>query len=155
MSVKNHMTLIASGFRFAVVPTQYEHSIGTAILVKSEKTVLSNQLTKFEKRDRYFILLLLPGFQTLFFFFTLLWMCPVQKWTFGRDNFFYKSEKATGQIVQPIKIKTVAFVSYHGHLVFRLFVLLQNFSSPKIKSLHQKNMFSKIGQDGHEIFFAN
>ena len=51
---------------------------------------------------------------------------------------FYKSEKAPGQIVQPIKIKTVSFVSYHGHLVFRLFVVLQNFYSPKMKSLHQK-----------------
>ena len=54
--------------------------------------------------------------------------------------FFYKSEKVTVQIIQPMEIKTVAFVSYHGHLVFRLFAVLQNFSSPKIKLLHQKKI---------------
>ena len=34
---------------------------------------------------------------------------------------FYKSEKMSDQTVQPITIKTVALLSFHGCLIFRHF----------------------------------
>ena len=55
-----------------------------------------------DQKDRHPTLLLPPGLQDLFFTFTMLWMCPVQKWNrFGRGVFFIKSEKTSGQTVRP------------------------------------------------------
>ena len=64
--------------------------------------------TALEKRDRHPTLLLPPGLQTLFFTFTMLWMCPAKN---GVDLvevhkyfLFYKSEKMSSQMVQPVAL---------------------------------------------------
>ena len=38
------------------------------------------------------------------------------------SNFFFKLEKMSGKTVWPIKIKAFTSVSYHGRLVFGLFL---------------------------------
>ena len=73
----------------------------------SSRTV---RLTELEKRDHHPTLLVLPGLQTLFFTFT---MRSVQN---GVDlvelSICYKSEKMSGQTVQPKNIKTVALLYF-------------------------------------------
>ena len=78
--------------------------LGITIFEEPEQTVRSNHSAD---RVRKKNLLLPPGLRTTF---TMLWTCPVQKWSlFGSGKYlFHKSEKMSDQTVQPIKIKTIA-----------------------------------------------
>ena len=56
----------------------------------------------------------------------------------GVDLIEVKSEKTSGQAIRPIKIKdknSSAFLSHHGHLVFKLVLYALDISSPEMKSL--------------------
>ena len=54
--------------------------LGISIFEKPEQTVSRTvRPTELEKRDRHPALTLLPGLQTIFFTFTMLWTCSVQK----------------------------------------------------------------------------
>ena len=82
----------------------------------------NDRLTEFEKRDRHPTLLLLSGLHKLYSL--LLQSSGDVQSKNGVDlievSIFYKLEKMSGQTVRPIQIKTVALLSYHGHLVFEL-----------------------------------
>ena len=56
-----------------------------------------------QQRDRHPTLLLPPGLQALFFNFAMLWTLsgPKIRVDLGKVSFFYKSEKMSGQTVQP------------------------------------------------------
>ena len=65
--------------------------------------------TELDKRDYHLTLLLLPGLETIFFTFTMLWMCLVQKWSvFGRGKIFYKLQRMSGHTVLRKTIKLCA-----------------------------------------------
>ena len=69
---------------------------------------MSQTVRPTELEDHHSTLMLLSGLQTLFFTFTMLWMCPVKKRSdLVKACIFYKSEKTSSQTIWPIKIKTV------------------------------------------------
>ena len=93
----------------------------------SSKTV---ELTELDKEDGQPALLLLPGLQTLFFTFTMRWVC----WSsFGREGkaLFMKQRGRSDQTIQLIK-KLQTFIIGPG------FYSALGIFSPNIKTLSQK-----------------
>ena len=95
--------------------------LGISIFEKTEQTIQSSRSAdRVRKKRPPSYLAMAPGLQTLFFTFTKLWTCSVQKWSlFGRGKYFLqvREDEWSNRLAENDK-NSSAFVPYRGHLNF-------------------------------------